>query len=86
MDLDNLIKLITIRNYVAVAASNMHVDVNKVRAMNNLLMLLDNKLIGLMSNAGFSEALNGLMDVSKPDQVVEKVDEKKRSGLVKLKK
>ena len=55
MDLKELTDLITIRQYVVNSTANPAIDRATVNYMNDLLLLTDKKIIGLLSNSDFKE-------------------------------
>ena len=58
MDLKELVDLIAIRQYVVNSTANPAIDRATVTYMNDTLLLLDKKIIGLMQSDDFKEYLD----------------------------
>lgn len=58
LDLSELVDLITIRQYVVNSTGNPAIDRATVTHMNNTLILLDKKIIGLIQSDSFKEYIN----------------------------
>jgi hypothetical protein len=55
MDLKELTDLIAIRQYIVNSTANPAIDRATVNYMNDLLLLTDKKIIGLLANKDFKE-------------------------------
>jgi hypothetical protein len=69
MDLQELTNLIQIRQYVVNTVNNLTIDRPTVTAMNNTLLLLDKKIIGLLTDKSFKDFIG----YDKIEQVVKDV-------------
>jgi hypothetical protein len=81
MNLKELTDLIAIRQYVVNATANPAIDRATVTHMNNTLLLLDKKIIGLLQSEAFKEYIN-YADVRKAIEDVARITNIK-SGLPK---
>lgn len=81
MDLKEITDLIAIRQYVVNSTNNPAIDRTTVNFMNGVLILLDNKIIGLLQSDDFKEYVD-YKDVKKAIQEVAKITNIK-SGLVR---
>lgn len=62
MDLEELIALIEIRKYVVNSVALPAIDRKTVNELNGILLLLDNKIIGLLTGPDFKDYI-GYKDV-----------------------
>ena len=62
MDFEELIQLITIRQYVVNATALPAIDRKTVSELNGMLLLLDEKIIGFLTGADFKDYI-GYKDV-----------------------
>jgi len=81
MNLKELTDLIAIRQYVINATGNPTIDRATVTHMNNTLLLLDKKIIGLLQSDEFKEYIN-YADIRKAIEDVSRITNIK-SGLPK---
>jgi hypothetical protein len=81
MDLTELTSLIAIRQYVVNSTGNPAISRETVTYMNGLLILLDNKIVALLSSNDFKEYIN-YKDVRKAIEDVARITNIK-SGLKK---
>jgi hypothetical protein len=58
MDLSELVSLISIRQYVVNSTSNPAIDKATVNYMNNVLLMLDKKIVQLLQGNDFKEYIN----------------------------
>jgi hypothetical protein len=58
MDLQELVNLITIRQYVINSTGNSTIDRATVNVMNGTLLLIDKKIIALLQSNEFKEYIN----------------------------
>lgn len=58
MELKELVDLITIRQYVANSTGNSSIDRATVNTMNNMLILIDNKILALLKGDKFKDYIN----------------------------
>lgn len=58
MDLNEITSLISIRQYVANSTGNSTIDRETVRYMNNLIILIDKKLISMFKTDEFKDYVN----------------------------
>ena len=58
MDLQELVDLITIRQYVVNSTANATIDRGTVTVMNNTLILIDKKILSLLQSKEFKEYIN----------------------------
>lgn len=58
MDLQELVDLINIRQYVVNSTANPAIDRGTVTYMNSVLLLLDRKIVGLLQTSEFKEYIN----------------------------
>lgn len=79
MNVDEITNLITIRQYVVNSTGNPAIDRATVTYMNNILILLDKKIIGLLQSDEFREYVN-YADVRKAVEEVARITNIK-SGL-----
>lgn len=81
MDLKELTDLIHIRQYVINARENPTLDKPTVTAMNGTLLLLDKKIINILTSESFKEYI-GYVDLNKAIQEAARITNIK-SGMVK---
>jgi hypothetical protein len=81
MDLKELVDLITIRQYVVNSTGNGAISRATVSVMNGMLILIDNKIMGLLQSDEFKEYIN-YGDVRKAIEEVARITNIK-SGLKK---
>jgi hypothetical protein len=58
MELTELVSLISVRQYVVNSTSNPAIDRATVNYMNNILLMIDKKIIALLQNDEFKEYVN----------------------------
>jgi hypothetical protein len=58
MDLQELVDLISIRQYVVNSTGNSTMDRATVNVMNGMLILIDKKIVGLLQSDEFKEYVN----------------------------
>lgn len=58
MDLHELVDLITIRQYVVNATANPAIDRQTVNYMNDTLLMLDKKIVGLLQSDEFKDYID----------------------------
>jgi hypothetical protein len=81
MDLQELINLITVRGYVVNSVNNASIDRGTVNTLNNILILLDKKIVGILTDTEFKEYV-GYADVRKAIEDVVRITNIK-SGIKK---
>lgn len=79
MDLKELVDLIAIRQYVVNSTGNGAIDRATVNVMNNMLILVDKKILGLIQSQDFKEYV-GYGDIRKAIEEVANINNIK-SGL-----
>lgn len=57
-DLDELVQLITVRQYIVNSTANPAIDRTTVTYMNDLLLLTDKKIIALLSSQNFKDYID----------------------------
>ncbi len=72
MNFPEIINLISIRQYVANSVANPAIDRATVNYMNNLLIMVDKKIINLLKSDEFKEYIN-YKDVQKAIEDVVKI-------------
>ena len=58
MDLRELVDLITVRQYVVNSTANATIDRATVTVMNNMLIMIDKKILSLIQSNDFKEYVN----------------------------
>lgn len=81
MDFKELTDLIAIRQYVVDSTANPAIDRATISAMNGTLLLLDRKIISILTSAEFKDYI-GYQDVKKAIEDVRRITDIK-SGLKK---
>jgi len=81
MNLKELTDLMDVRQYVVNSTANPTIDRETVKYMNGLLIMLDNKIIGILKSDEFKEYVN-YKDVRKAIEDVARITNIK-SGLKK---
>jgi len=81
MNLKELTDLMDVRQYVVNSTANPTIDRETVKYMNGLLIMLDNKIIGILKSDEFKEYVN-YKDVRKAIEEVARITNIK-SGLKK---
>lgn len=58
MNLKNINDLINIRNYIAMSTNNGWIDKKIINYLNNLLLLLDKKILAILMDDEFKSLIN----------------------------